>query len=69
MEEKLIDQKMHLIRQTLARWGSLEASDSTAAMFRKLGVETLKVEIAAARINLVRTRLGSDHKMPFITIT
>lgn len=35
------------IRQTLARWGLLDASSSTAAIFEQLGVEVAKVEIDA----------------------
>jgi nucleotide-binding universal stress UspA family protein len=33
------------VRQTLARWGLLDANESTAAIFGKLGVEVVKVEI------------------------
>lgn len=34
------------VRGTLARWGLLDASELTAAIFDKLGVEVAKVEIA-----------------------
>lgn len=33
------------VRQTLARWGLLDANASTAAIFERLGVEVVKVEI------------------------
>jgi nucleotide-binding universal stress UspA family protein len=35
------------VRATLARWGLLDANESAAAIFNKLGVEVAKVEIAA----------------------
>ncbi|HYA06320.1 MAG TPA: universal stress protein [Xanthobacteraceae bacterium] len=49
------------VRQTLARWGLLEAGASTAAIFERLGIEVAKVEIGSRDPIRGLTRFLAGH--------